>query len=553
MGTGTTATAITVTTATIDRSPWSSSLHQILLPASVFLLLAACGGDDLLLPRDGEPARISAFAGDSQHTTVGQALPDSLVAQVTDPAGRPVAGVEVTFVPPSGAIVSPADPVRTDADGRAAAQYTLSTVSGDQIVEARAPIVPETNAVASFHITANPEVPESLAMAGGNRQQAEVSTVLPESLAVMAVDRYGNGVPGIEVSWQANGGGDVSPATVVTGADGRAKAARTLGDRPGQYGAVARAEALGGSPVAFTATAVAAPQPSLLLQVQPSENAEAGVPLERQPELQLQDPFGAPLAQEGVSVTAQIATGSGSLGGKTTARSDGSGKVTFTDLEFRGDIGPHTLIFAADGFTPVTSAQITVRPGPPSADETSIQVPDGSAGAPTPITVRLRDEFGNAITGAAGDFALSVTGANPASNLPVSEEGSGSYTASYVPLHVGQDVITIEFRGVALGGGHFESVVRAGAADPTTTTARVTASGVIFIVVQVEVVTRDAQGNLLNRGGDQVVVVPNGGQPRVAEDRGDGTYVDQFVMFASGISVAINLNGVPLSGSPFSP
>src|SRR6476661_5607115 len=65
-------------------------------------VLAACGGGDLLLPKDGEPARIVALRGDSQTATVGEPLPDSLVVKVTDPTDRPVADVEVVFVPPAG-------------------------------------------------------------------------------------------------------------------------------------------------------------------------------------------------------------------------------------------------------------------------------------------------------------------------------------------------------------------------------------------------------------------------------------------------------------------
>src|ERR1700737_4587778 len=64
------------------------------------LVLTACGGGDLLLPRDSEPAHISAFRGDSQNGAVGQPLGNPLVVKVTDPAGRPVADVEGVFVPP---------------------------------------------------------------------------------------------------------------------------------------------------------------------------------------------------------------------------------------------------------------------------------------------------------------------------------------------------------------------------------------------------------------------------------------------------------------------
>jgi hypothetical protein len=234
--------------------------------------------------------------------------------------------------------------------------------------------------------------------------------------------------------------------------------------------------------------------------------------------------------------------------------------VRFTDLEFRGVTGSRTLIFAADGFTPVSSSAIDVGPGPPSRDQSTVSVPNGTAGAATAIAVRLKDQFGNNVTGAGDALTIAIAGANPSAGLAVTEQGNGSYSTSYVPVHSGTDAVTVEFRGVSLGDGPFQSVVSPGAADPTATTARVTRSGVFFVAVNVEVTTRDAQGNLLGHGGDQVQIIPNGGSPRTCanngstcQDNGDGTYTDAFVLITDVVSVAVVLNGVPIAGSPFVP
>jgi hypothetical protein len=300
--------------------------------------------------------------------------------------------------------------------------------------------------------------------------------------------------------------------------------------------------------------------PELALVIQPSAEAAAGVPLEQQPEIQLQDPFGAPLNREDVRVSVQIADGGGSLGGSTSARSDANGRVRFTDLELRGETGARTLIFAAEGFTPVTSAGVTVRPGPPAAGRSTVSAPNGTAGAVTPITIRLRDEFGNEVPGAAGDLSIRVSGANQASGLPVTEGGSGSYESSYVPLRSGRDELTLLYRGEPLEGPT-ESLVVAGASDPATSTAEVTRSGVLFVQVTVLVTVRDAQGNPVGRGGDVVQISANGSAPRTCvanpqttnqcRDNGDGTYSDQFIIIANGVTVDITLNGVPLGGSPY--
>jgi hypothetical protein len=515
------------------------------------LALAACGSDNLLLPRDGEPARISVVNGSDRTGTVGQSLGDSLVVRVTDSEDRPVPDVEVVFVSPPGSALAPNDTVRTGSNGEAAVFYTLSTTAGEQMVEARAtPIVPPSASTATFRVLAQPEGAEKLVPASGDGQSAPVATALPESLAVRAVDRFGNGVAGIEVTWQATGGGSVSPSSAITGPDGRAATQRTLGDRPGSYQSMARAEGLEGSPVALTATAIG---PQLVLVTQPSSTASAGVPLEQQPDLQLQDPFGAPLHRADVGVTAQIAGGSGSLGGKTTARSDENGRVRFTNLEIRGEPGARTLIFAADGFTPVTSAGITVSAGPPSREESSVSVPDGTAGAPTTITVRLEDEFGSDVNGAAGSIAIAVDGSNQASGLPVTELGGGAYSASYVPIRTGTDLVEVRVDGATLADGPVATQVAPGPADPSTTTAAIRRSGILFTAIEITVTTKDAQGNLLGRGGDRVQVQLNDGAVRDATDNGDGTYSDAFVTIAFDIRITITLNGVPLTGSPFFP
>ncbi|HEX6434625.1 MAG TPA: filamin/ABP280 repeat domain-containing protein [Gemmatimonadales bacterium] len=525
--------------------------------------VAACGGNDLILPKDGEPAHITFVSVANPSQVVGQTLAESLVVEVTDPGGRPVSNVEVLFVPPAGAGVAPSDRVTTGGDGRASVSYVLSTVAGEQVVEARAPIEPATNAVATIRIQAQPDIPQGLVEDGGDEQQAQVSTALPLPLAVKAVDQFGNGVPGIEVTWEVDGGGSVEPASGITGADGRAVTTRLLGDRPGSYGTTAVAQALDGAAVPFTATAMAAPRPELVLTVQPSAQAAAGVPLQQQPQIQLQDPLGAPLAQEGVSITVQVAEGDGSLGGRTTATSDASGRVAFTDLELRGEIGTRTLIFAAEGFTPVTSSPITVQAGPPSPGQSSVSVPNGTAGESTSITIRIRDEFGNNVAGAADNLSVSITGANPASNLPVTDEGNGSYAVSYVPVHSGTDEVTVRFGEQVLGGGPQPSNVQPGAPDPATTTAQVARTGVFFVRIDVLITVRDSQGNQVGHGGDEILISANGSAPRscappdgnenTCVDNGDGTYADAFVIIAGDVTVNITLNGAPISGSPFTP
>jgi hypothetical protein len=389
-------------------------------------------------------------------------------------------------------------------------------------------------------------------MAGGDRQTGELQTALEDSLAVKAVDRFGNGVAGIEVRWEAADGG-VSPGTVATGADGRAATERTLGGRPGSYRTEASAENLQGSPVKFTATAIAPPSPQIVVVTQPSASASAGVPFTRQPVLQLQDAVGAPLARPDVAVTVQIASGGGSLGGGTTARSNADGVVRFTNLSIQGQPGDRTLIFAASDFTSAISTDIDVGPGPPLASASSASVPaNGIAGASTAITVRVEDAFGTPVEGATGEIAISIAGANPASDLAVTDQGDGAYSASYIPTLTGTDQVDVRVNGEAVPGSPFTSVIVPGPASPVTTTAVVMKSGFLFYRIDILVTTRDAQGNLLNRGGD-VVQVHLDGTTRPTIDNGNGNYSDAFITLNANPEIVITLNGVPIADSPFRP
>src|SRR3954451_24613307 len=84
--------------------------------------LISCGGDDLLLPSDGEPAAVSVVAGDKQSGRVGEMLAEPVVVAVTDGGGLAVAGATVE-IELGGAL----DPVQTVGDGRGGAELPLGS------------------------------------------------------------------------------------------------------------------------------------------------------------------------------------------------------------------------------------------------------------------------------------------------------------------------------------------------------------------------------------------------------------------------------------------
>lgn len=118
----------------MDSPPFRT--YAWLLGAAFASLLAGCQGSDLTLPSDGSPSHLKVVSGNGQRGTVGSDLPLPLAVQVTDRAGRKVAGVSLLFetkVP--GALVVPAE-IATNDTGYAAVQVRLGSIEGTQTVEA---------------------------------------------------------------------------------------------------------------------------------------------------------------------------------------------------------------------------------------------------------------------------------------------------------------------------------------------------------------------------------------------------------------------------------
>ena len=102
-------------------------------------LMAACGGGDLVLPRDGAAAAVEVVDGDEQTGSVGQPLSDPIVVEVRNAAGAPVEGATVQFAFTSAGDGAQVDPetIETDTLGRAEAHAMLGSKIGLQTGEVR--------------------------------------------------------------------------------------------------------------------------------------------------------------------------------------------------------------------------------------------------------------------------------------------------------------------------------------------------------------------------------------------------------------------------------
>lgn len=202
--------------------------------------------------------------------------------------------------------------------------------------------------------------PTDIRMVSGDHQNGIIGQQLIDPLVVQVTDESGNPVPNVEVHWAALGGGSVSDETGETDSNGRSSVRRILGPQRGQQTTTATATGLQGSPVTFTATALATGEPGVTIVTQPPASAlseEVWQP-SNQPVVAVGDGAGNPIV--GTPVTAKIGTGSGTLEGTTTATTDATGIASFPDLGIRGS-GSHTIEFTA-GSGAATSSDIVISP-----------------------------------------------------------------------------------------------------------------------------------------------------------------------------------------------
>lgn len=213
--------------------------------ACVFSLLLAgalgCGGGGTDPDPDPVPTVVDVGPGE---TTVADGGTRQLTATVSDQQGRVMTGAAVAWTSRDGAVAS------VDANG-------LVTALRPGAVWVRASV----GAVADSARVTVTAVPTQLAAVGSTSRAGTAGRRMADSLAVRVTDRHGTGMAGVTVAFATSGGGELSPASATTGADGTAKTAWRLGATPGEQAATATVAGVAGSPLTFLAAA-AAPVPA---------------------------------------------------------------------------------------------------------------------------------------------------------------------------------------------------------------------------------------------------------------------------------------------------
>jgi hypothetical protein len=171
---------------------------------------------------------LTITSGNNQSSAAGLQLSQTLSVKVTDQYGNPFNGNNVTFTDNgAGGSFSAGNPVTTGADGTATVSYTLPTHASAVTINATATGI-SSSAVFAETAVAGPAA--NIVINSGNNQSGTAGTQLPQALAVLVTDQYGNPCSGVSVTFSDGGSGgafsNANPGN--TGADGTVSQFYTL-------------------------------------------------------------------------------------------------------------------------------------------------------------------------------------------------------------------------------------------------------------------------------------------------------------------------------------
>ncbi len=473
-----------------------------LAPLLGALLVAQCGGSDITLPSEGQPAKLAIVSGDGQSARVGAALPAPLVVRVTDSKDRPVIGAPITFAVgsgPTGTAVAPAN-TQTGDDGRAQATLQLGPAIGVIAVSAKVSASQDPALAVAFRASAISADANALTAVSGDGQSAPVGTALPAPLVVQVADGFGNPISGVTITWTAKNGGAVSDAATVTGADGRAQVTRTLGPSAGTETTEAAATGLAGSPVVFTSNAVAGGAATLQIVSGNNQSGAVGTGLAQPLVVRVLDANGNGVSGRAVSWVIGIGGGSVNPATSTTA-ADGTASTNWT---LGPSTGANTLsaVVSGIGVAPFAATGTAVAP-PPSPVLALTTEPSAKAISGAPLSqqpvVQLRSAGGQALAqgGVAVTAAISSGGGTLSGSVTRTTDATGKATFTDLSITGVSPATTLKFTASGFADVS-SSPIQVLAAGPSQGNSSLTASPGTISTTGTSAITATVKDNLGN-------------------------------------------------------
>ncbi|HET7471401.1 MAG TPA: Ig-like domain repeat protein [Gemmatimonadales bacterium] len=361
----------------------------------------------------------------------------------------------------------------------------------------------------------NESKPAFITRVSGDSQSAAAGQALELPLIVRVADALDRPVEGQVVAFAVGaGGGQVTPASATTGADGKASVTWTLGGAAGQQKVRASVTGDGvpdGLLVDFSATAVSGAGAKLVLVSGDNQTAAVRSALPESLVVRVTDALDNPVP--GVEVTWDVGGGGSISPGSVTT--DASG-LAAAQRVLGNASGTQTASASSTGLTSVTFTQTAV-----AANPTALILVSGDAqSAPAnstltdPLVVRLVDDNGNGVGNKAITWVV-APGSGSVNPQNVTTDPTGFAQTSWtLGSGAGGKQVSAVFSG--LPAVPFSATALAGAATKLAfSQAPVNTSAGSPITPAVKVAIQDAAGNTVTSATDAITIAiannPNGG------------------------------------------
>jgi adhesin/invasin len=290
----------------------------------------------------------------------------TITVTVRDGGGAPVSGASVTLAA-SGSGNTLTQPAGTTGSDGIATGTLRSSVPGTKVVSATVNGSIQVNQTAQVTVTLAPAA--RVELLEGDGQTAPAGSAVDVRPAVRVVDDLGQPVAGFGVTFVVTGGGgSVDGASQTTNSDGVARVGPgswTLGTVPGTNTLEARAGALQGSPVVFTAEGESTPSRFVFL-TQP-QNVDEDEVLNPAVQVAVVDAAGNVVPISGIAIRVDLLRANGPTansrleGVRTVDTVDGV--AVFSDLRVNNDENGYRLRASSPdlpGIAPVVSDAFNV-------------------------------------------------------------------------------------------------------------------------------------------------------------------------------------------------
>jgi hypothetical protein len=382
---------------------------------------------------EGVAQNLTVVSGNSQSAAPSSVLPAPFVAAVRDYYGNPIPGIPVTFAitsTPGGATGQNLSVTNatTDVNGRATTVFTLGNTAGAYSVAATSAGLAGSPIAFTATATGAPPPPPpppppapvatSLVLTAGQAQTDTVATQLDNPLLVTVLSQYGTPISGAAVRFAISGtpvgalGALLSDTLVTTNALGRASTRLTLGTKAGTYAITATSSSLTGSPIAFTATAVASRPVYLAATSGDNQTAPVRTTLPQAFVVTVTDTFGN--AKQGVTVRFALASMPVSAQGQTlsdTSVITGANGQASTRLTLGDSVGVYRVIASSGSLLGSPAAFSATAIASTAAASMVLASGDGQRGRvnttlTSPLVVTVINASGNPVAGVPATFAI---------------------------------------------------------------------------------------------------------------------------------------------------